>query len=243
MDATKFLESIKNTALWMFFTKHCKYCNTLVTKDKDLCEECSEHLPRIKGERCTFCGANKTRCGCKKRKMKFDGITSPFYYENGIREALQLLKFSNKTHIADTLAEDIAICIKKDFSNIKFDFVCFVPFSKAQKIERSYNQSELLAERISEKTGIPVEKALVKLFDAKTQHDMTNQLRKGNVFGVYDVRKGIDVKGKNILVIDDIMTTGETLNNCEVILKIRGAESVYCATAAITAKRKKKAIE
>ncbi|MBR5543951.1 MAG: phosphoribosyltransferase, partial [Clostridia bacterium] len=60
-----------------------------------------------------------------------------------------------------------------------------------------------------------------------------------NIYGIYDVDDRVDLKGKTILLVDDIMTTGETLNNCALIMKIRGAEKVYCATAAITVKKKK----
>lgn len=243
MDFKKTLNSIKDFILWFVLTKHCRYCNALVTKDEDLCADCRENLPRISGERCKFCGAGKERCTCKKHHMKYDGITAPFYYEKGIQESLKLLKFNNKSHLAMALAEDMAKCIQKDFNGVKFDFICFVPFSNLQKLERNYNQSELLAERLSQFLKIPVKNVLVKLFDVKTQHDMANQQRKGNVHGIYDVKNDFDVRGKTILLIDDIMTTGETLNNCALILKIRGAEKVYCATAAITAKKKNKAIE
>ncbi len=231
---------IKDFILWLVLTKKCKYCNTLITKNKDLCDDCKENLPRISGEKCKFCGAGKHRCSCKKHHMNFDGITSPFYYEKGVKQGLQLLKFNNKSHLANIFAEDMAKCVKEDFSDINFDFICYVPFSPLQITERNYNQSELLAEELSKRLEIPVKNVLVKLFDVNTQHDIAIVQRKGNVHGVYDIKDGFDVKGKNILLVDDIMTTGETLNNCALILKIRGAEKVYCTTAALTVKEKKK---
>ena len=231
---------LKDFILWLVLTKKCKYCNTLISKDEDLCADCKEDLPRISGEKCKFCGAGKDRCNCKKHRMDFDGITSPFYYENGIKQGLQLLKFNNKSHLANIFAEDMAKCVKEDFNDIDFDFICYVPFSPFQTTERNYNQSELLAEEMSKRLEIPVKNALVKLFDVKTQHDMAIMQRKGNVHGIYDVKDGFSVKGKTVLLVDDIMTTGETLNNCALIMKIRGAEKVYCVTAALTAKKKKK---
>lgn len=239
MDYKKILKSIKKTLLWLVFTNHCKYCDSLIGKNEELCEECSNNLPRIVGEKCKFCGVSKERCSCKKHRKNFDGITAPFYYEKGIKDALKLFKFNGKTHLAHILADEMSECIEKDFADVNFDFVCFVPFSNVQKIERNYNQSELLAERIAQNLEIPIENTLVKLFDVKTQHDMPIQQRKGNIYGIYDVKNGVDLKGKTILLVDDIMTTGETLNNCALIMKIRGAEKVYCATAAITVKKKK----
>ena len=231
---------VKDFILWLLLGKRCLYCNTLITKNEDLCNNCKENLPRISGEKCKFCGAGKDRCNCKKHHMNFDGITSPFYYENGIKQGLQLLKFGNKIHLARVFAKDMSQCVRKDFENIKFDFVCYVPFSPLQVAERSYNQSQLLAEELSKILDIPVKNALVKLFDVKTQHNMSIMQRKGNVHGIYDVKDDFDVKGKTILLVDDIMTTGETLDNCALILKIRGAEKVYCTTAALTIRQKKK---
>lgn len=231
---------VKESIFWLLLTKKCKYCNTLITKNEELCDDCKEHLPRISGEKCKFCGAGKDRCNCKKHRMNFDGITSPFYYENGVKQGLQLLKFNYKSHLAKAFAEDMAECVKKDFKDINFDFICLVPFSAEQTSERSYNQSELLAEALSKRLEIPIENVLVKLFDVKTQHNMATMQRKGNVHGIYDIKEDFSVKGKVILLVDDIMTTGETLNNCALILKIRGAESVHCVTAALTVKKKKK---
>ena len=231
---------IKDFILWLLLGKRCPYCNTLIIKNEDLCDDCKENLPRIKGEKCKFCGAGKDKCACKKHHMNFDGITAPFYYEKGVKQGVKFLKFNNKSHLAYTFSKDMAECVKEDFNDIKFDFICYVPFSPLQITERSYNQSQLLAEELSKTLNIPIKNALVKLFDVKTQHDMAIMQRKGNVHGIYDVKDGFDVKGKTILLVDDIMTTGETLNNCALILKIRGAEKVYCTTAALTIRKKKK---
>lgn len=227
---------IKDTVLWLFLTEHCKYCNTLIDKGEKLCADCVKNLPVIDGERCRFCGAEKERCGCKKHRMGYDGITSPFYYEGGIKRGIQKFKFNSKEHIACTLAEDMVKCVKSDFTDIKFDFICFVPFTPSQKISRNYNQSELLAEHISKMLNIPLKRVLVKLFDTDTQHSKNVRNRIGNVFGVYDIKDGANVKDKSILLVDDIKTTGATLNECSWMLKIRGAKSVYCVTAALTGK-------
>lgn len=237
-DFNKIKTFFYNTLPWLFFGNHCRYCNALITKDEVLCDDCRENLPVIKGEKCKYCGAEKSRCDCKKHKMGYDGITSPFYYENGIKKCIQLLKFNNKSFLADVLADDMADEVKRDFKNVDFDFICFVPFSTRQKFARSYNQSELLAEKLSKKLNVPLKNILIKLFYTQTQHDMGIRYRKGNVFGVYDVKENVDVKGKTILLVDDVKTTGSTLDNCAWILKIRGAEKVYGVTAALAGHKK-----
>ena len=119
------------------------------------------------------------------------------------------------------------------FKDVKFDFICYVPFTLSQKLHRQYNQSELLAEKLSEKLNIPLNDVMIKLFDTKSQHKMNFRYRVGNVFGVYDIKEDQDVTGKIILLVDDVRTTGSTLNDCARILKIRGADKVYCTVAAL----------
>lgn len=224
--------------LWMFFTNRCRYCGELLGKDEILCKECSENLPVIKGEKCKYCGAEKSRCVCKKHKLGFDGITAPFYYDGNIKKCISRFKFGNKLVLGSILAEDMATSVKEDFGDKKFDFICFVPFSKLQKLKRNYNQSEILAENLAKELHIPLCNIMVKLFNTKTQHKMNSQARKGNVFGVYDVKNGANVKGKTILLVDDVKTSGSTLDDCAWILKIRGASEVYCVTAAIASFKK-----
>ncbi len=225
---------------WLFFTNHCIYCNEVIGRGETVCTECKEDLPKIKGERCKLCGAGKDHCDCKKHRMAYDGITSPFYYEGGVMRGIRKLKFNGKDHIAHQLAKDMAHCVRKDFADVNFDFICYVPFTNLQKLKRSYNTSELLAGELSEVLNIPISREIYKLFETDTQHKMGVVSRKGNVFGVYDVRHPERIKGKTILLVDDIKTTGVTLDECVWILKIRGAKEVYCVTAALTGKNKEK---
>ena len=235
----KIKKFITKTIPWMLLTSKCRYCNELVEGGETLCEQCKKNLPVIKGEKCRFCGAEKTRCNCKKHKLGFEEITAPFYYENGIKTCIQQMKFNGKEFMAYNLARDMADSVKKDFGNVKFDFICFVPFTMSQKIRRTYNQSELLAENLSTMLKIPLKKVMVKLFDTNSQHKMDYGHRKGNIFGAYDVKNDVDLHGKTILLVDDVKTSGATLDDCAWILKIRGAEKVYCVVAAIAGSKKK----
>lgn len=230
------MKRLKDFLLWALFTEKCKYCGELVEYGNKLCKDCEEKLPRIEETRCRFCGAGKQRCQCDKHQMRFDEITAPFYYEGGIITGLHNFKFGEKSFMAEVFAEDMANSIKKDFSKITFDFIAFVPFSKLQKQQRSYNQSELLAEELGKRLGIPVENILIKLFDTGVQHKTTQHRRKGNVFGVFDVNEKVNIIGKTILLVDDIKTTGATFNECAKMLKIRGAERVCCVSVAMTGK-------
>ena len=225
--------------LWLIFINRCPYCNKPLEKDEAICKECAESLPVIKGKKCKYCGAEKSRCNCKKHKLSYEGRTAPFYYEDCIKKSVIRLKFSGRLVLGKTLAKDMATAVKEDFGDKKFDFICCVPFTNWQKINRKYNQSEVLAENLSKELKIPLCNIMVKLFETKSQHKMNTRERKGNVFGVYDVKNGINVRGKTILLVDDVKTSGSTLDDCAAILKIRGASEVYCVTAAIAGVKKK----
>lgn len=239
MQFEKFRKFFIDTISWLLFTNRCRYCNKIIGKDETLCDDCKEHLPTISGEKCKYCGAEKSRCNCKKRKKSFEAVTAPFYYENSIKKSIHLLKFSEKDFLAYQLAQDMADCVRTDFENIDFDFICFVPFSATQRIKRIYNQSELLAINLSKKLNLPLKNALVKIFDTNAQHNMNYKEREGNVFGIYDVANDVDVSGKTILLVDDVKTSGATLNECAWILRIRGAEKVYCVVSAIAGAKTK----
>ncbi len=234
---------ITKSLSWLLFTKKCRYCGKIVKANEYLCNECAENLPVIKGEKCKYCGVEKSRCDCKKHKLGFDGITAPFYYENGIRSCIHQLKFDNKPYLATMLAKNMAKSVREDFVDKNFDFISYVPFSKAQTINRNYNQSELLAESLSKELNIPLENVMVKCFETKAQHTMSIRQRKGNVFGVFDVKTSADVTDKTILLVDDVKTTGSTLDDCAWILKIRGAKEVYCVTASIASYKKENKTE
>ncbi len=230
---------LRHNLLWLLLTNHCIYCNEVIGRRDYLCKECADTLPRISGERCKFCGAGKERCECKKHHRAYDGITAPFYYEGGIQRGIRRLKFEGERHLAHSLANAMADCVCKDFFDVNFDLICYVPFTNLQKLKRSYNTSELLAEELSKALNIPISHELYKLFENDFQHWAGEVKRKGNVFGVYDVCHPEKLKDKTILLVDDIKTTGVTLDECAWILKIRGAKSVYCVTSALTGKIKK----
>ena len=231
---------LKDFISYLIFGNHCKYCGEIISFGEDLCSDCKNDLPRIAGEKCKFCGAGKDRCDCKKAKMRYDGICAPFYYEKTVETAIRKFKFADKPYIAKVLAEDLANTVKEDFADIKFDFIDFIPFSISQEKKRKYNPAGEIAKELSKIIEIPIYNVLTKPFETGTQHSSGAVYRQGNVAGAYDIIENADVRGKTVLLVDDIKTTGSTLNECVRVLKIAGAEKVYCAVAALTAENKSK---
>ena len=121
--------------------------------------------------------------------------------------------------------------IKIAFSGIEFDVVTCIPLSKKSFNSRGYNQSELLARAIATDFKIPFTPLLKKVKDNNAQHTLPRENRKYNVLNVYESIETAK-KYKNILLIDDIITTGSTLNECVKLLQSRFDANIFCATYA-----------
>ena len=159
---------------------------------------------------------------------------APLYYTGVVRNAIHGMKFSSFCKIAEVLSyyvntylsvfEDSEDSVLKDF-----DFLVPVPLSKTRLNERGYNQSEIISRCISEKFGIPTRAdVLVKTKNTKPQSILTHAERKTNIEGAYSCTK--DLHGKNIILVDDVFTTGSTLNACAKALKERGAGQIIAIT-------------
>lgn len=227
--------------LCAFFPRRCVYCGKLIVPERTVCEDCAANLPRIAAPVCPYCGYAKADCTCKQKKLKFDAICAPFYYEKAIERAVHRFKFEDKDFLARPFAQEIALAIHRDFAQQPFDVVTFIPFTKRQARSRAFNPSELLARETAKVLALPCVPLLEKLFETETQHRLSQAARTGNVFGVYEVKDAAAVQGKRVLLIDDIKTTGATLSECAKVLKLAGASSVHAAVFAVAKKKKGKA--
>lgn len=201
-----------------------------------ICDECMNKLPFNNGKVCIRCGeplANMSNycLHCKKTKPYFTKNTSLFLYEYPINKIIRQLKYDNKKYLSLTFSNMIAGEVSR--MDIKFDMVIPVPlFEKRQKL-RGYNQSELLAESLYSKLGIEINtKVLVKIKSTRTQANLTRAERMENLENAFKVTDKKLVKGKTILLVDDVFTTGTTINECSKTLIEAGASKVYSVTLA-----------
>lgn len=218
------------------YPQRCRYCNNVIDIRRDICHTCENTLKRIEGDICKYCGKSVDICSCGKKRHFYKYICAPFYYEGAASRAIWNFKFRNMTKLSKPLAEDMKKCFDAHYSGYDFDLCTFVPSSKESLKERGYNQAELLAKDFSEIAGLKCEELLVKNFSTEAQHTLTGAERSGNLAGAIDLKGGVDLEYKRILLIDDIKTTGSTLNECAKILLIGGAAEVFCLTVAVTNK-------
>lgn len=223
----------------LLFPQRCRFCNTVIDIREETCKNCEENKNEITGEICMLCGFKAEDCVCKKHKNYYNAVAAPYYYDGTAEKAIYNLKFNGIKSVADGLSHDMANCFSRYFENYSFEYITYVPMTEKSMKLRTFNQAQLLAEKVSDITGIPCIKILEKTVETKTQHFLKENERTGNLLGVFEINENEIEKIQNarILLIDDIKTTGSTLNECAKTLLIGGAAEVFCLTAAIVRKK------
>lgn len=197
-----------------------------------LCDKCFKKLEFI-GEKCCI------RCGkpseneakycllCQNETRYFDTARSAVKYKGNIQKLILEYKFHNKRYLAKYLAKFIEYAVEE--YGIKYDIVVPIPLSKSREKERKYNQ---VSEMLRHTKLSPVVEVLTKTRDNERQSLMAGKERRDNVLGVYAVTDKAAVKGKCVLLVDDIITTGATVNEASRVLMASGAVSVTAVSVA-----------
>lgn len=185
-----------------------------------MCKICEEKLPKLSDN--SFPGPGKIKA-----------VLSGFLYEGAIREAVKALKFAGQSQFGVLFGRVLAEKLSKFKIFDECDLIVPVPLHPNRLAERGYNQSEVIAEEISAFFGIPMATdVLFRIKDTKRQSSLRGLARIENVRDAFVAHDS--VKGKKIILIDDICTMGETLKACEVALSRAGAGEVYAITLCIS---------
>lgn len=210
----------------------CDLCGA-ETFEGNLCGSCLKTVTFNNGTKCPVCGRKTVRneicLECKQHLPVFTKALSPIVYDGGGRKLA--LKFKNgngylKEYFADLIADGLRLFPVADC-------IVYVPMTKASERKRGYNQSKILAEAISKRAQTPVIKnAVVKTKRTTGQKELGRKDREKNLAGSFKVEKRNEIKGKTVLLVDDILTTGATADEVSGCLLKAGAEKVYLATIA-----------
>ena len=206
--------------LSLIYPPKCVFCGTVIDKS-DICEECEKTLPFTKGDSIY-------------QKFPFvDKCISPLYYKDYVRRAVLRFKFAGCSCYSRRLGGIMSECAENNLDCGSIDMVSCIPLSRKRMHDRGYNQAELLAKEISKKVGVEYLPTLKKIRHNTAQSTIKDsKQRAANVIGAYRVIDAEEVKGKYILLVDDVVTTGSTVSECARILKKSGAKAVYCVTLA-----------
>ena len=184
---------------------------------------------------CRKCGrpqASDIVCpSCWQERTEIDGIRAPFLFDNVVRKAIHQLKYHNLKAISSCLAQFLADCLTANA--LPGEILVPVPLHLKRLNQRGYNQASLLAQEMSKLADLPViENCLIRVNEAQPQVRTTNaEERRKNVIDAFVCRDD-RVSGKQIILIDDVCTSGATLESCARALKNKGAISVWGLTLA-----------
>lgn len=225
-----------------FLPPRCIKCGKILAEEDGLCPDCFNEINFISAPYCQKCGhpfesapsTKKMLCGScmKKLKTPFRLSRSAVHYDEASKNLLLAFKFLDKTDNAKTLAKWLNLA-GRDIWQEGVDVIVPIPLHYTRLIKRRYNQSGLLAAELTKLNGIPVDyTSVVRHKKTRPQVEFSGHERVKNVKGVFSVKHPDKIKGKRVVLIDDVMTTGSTLKECALALRAAGAKSVDTLTVA-----------
>lgn len=219
----------------LIFPSRCVSCSSPANyREHSLCGKCRSEIT-LSGDSCPVCSSlmiDSNCVICAERAFYPDRNICISDYEGPLKDALFSLKFSGNRRISQPLGEICAETISRN--KITADLITTVPVNKQKLYKRGYNQSELIARRAAEILKIPFAETMTGPFSEKSQKEQSYDNRFLNVIGRYSVIPKAVSSGMDIIIIDDVFTTGATINECARILKDSGAKSIFSVTLART---------
>ena len=238
----KKLKKLTRKFLNIIFPVKCACCGE-VSQNADsadiLCQKCGKLIEETAGYDCMQCKNPPYLCRCKKVEDISAVLFAYFYSGEKLKRAIYQLKRANLYYINEFFAKGMYNSLESSgiIEKEGVDFVTNTPRMNKSLKFYGYNQSEALARLISKYAGIPYRRSLLALRSYNTEQKTLNKARRGqnvkNKFkAVKNMTKPGGAAGKNILIIDDVVTTGSTLSECAKILKTHGAKNIYALCAA-----------
>ena len=223
--------TVRKTILDLLFPPHCVVCGH---NGEWLCGDCVASFPYIQQPICTKCGrplSHGNLCrSCILRPLKIDGIRAATYFEGGVRQATHHFKYRGTRVLAPYLGEVLARAWRR--VALPASIIVPVPLHPLRMRQRGYNQSALLARELGQRIDLPViEDCLLRVRPTRPQVGLGAAERRQNVqgaFGCVDSR----LAGKDVMLIDDVCTTGATLEACAHALYEQGSRAVWALALA-----------
>lgn len=226
------LRSVFHDILRQLYPDRCPVCDRVLFHTL-ICPECAKKLKYVRQPVCYSCGkpftdANKEYCAdCMKRRHEFRQGKAVFYYQGQVQGILYRYKYSNRRDYTEFLASEAARIYGDWVRRCGIEAVIPVPLSKKKKRRRGYNQAEVFAKRFSQLTGLPFyAKQLARVRDTIPQKQLSVEERKNNLKNAFKIVRNV-VNLKKVLLVDDIYTTGSTIDAAASALKQAGVQDVY----------------
>ena len=226
------------------FASPCRICGELLTNASriPICEKCLAGFQKIEKPMCAGCGRPFTAAGegrvdeprcrlCRVGFYAFDCARSFAFYDEALSEAILLLKYQELTRLGDWFAERLAEIVAHVAGEWRVNVVVPIPLHVDRRRERGYNQAELIARPLAERLGIQFDsRALVRTKPRPPQLVLSRTEHWRSVRGAYAIRPAVKVDKLRVLLVDDVLTTGATLDAGAQVLKKAGAAAIFGLT-------------
>ena len=229
--------SVKNEIIRMLFPDDikCIVCGKEIRPNRyGLCDDCKLE---INNNFCMRCGRHKIGIGdycdeCSNLSLHFDEARSAVNYDGNAKALVHRLKYGNAKYLANTLSQYLLDVLL--LSDWHADCITFVPIHKSRERKRGYNQAELLAKALAERVDLPCVNLLEKSVKTPNQAKLNRAARLENIKNSFSA---VQKPPEHVILIDDVMTTGSTADECSRVLKRAGAKVVYVLTFASVPER------
>jgi competence protein ComFC len=229
--------SLSTNILNFFLPPQCLLCRDFISESHNLCEKCWSQLEFITNNYCLTCFNpleenfnffKKSLCDfCKNKKFYFDKCFASLIYNETSKKLLLQFKYADVTSLGVFFNKLLVNTYKKN-GICDVDYIVPIPLHWQRLIIRKYNQSSILAKKLSKSLSIPVLwNCLYRIKKTDSQGKKTKKERLENLKNVFTLERSTKILGKNILIVDDVMATGATINEASKILKKNGAGKIY----------------
>jgi len=225
----------------LIYPPHCVHCSRDTSPGEPLCQACQDSAKRIKAPFCEVCSqpfdgamdASFACSNCSRRHFYFACAVSPYRSRGVVRELVHRFKYEGETHLRRPLARWLGEALDDPrIRSSPFDFFVPVPLHPLRRRAREFNQAEVLARILAGGGGPPVLDCLRRIRNTATQTRLDREQRMENLRNAFDMRENRDVRGKHLILVDDVFTTGSTAEECARVLSRAGARSIRVITIA-----------
>jgi competence protein ComFC len=236
-----FLRKSFETLLSLFYPPHCANCGADTAAGIHLCESCDKGASRIVAPFCEHCSEPFSGAidgafvcsNCGGRPSHFECAVACFQSKGVVREFIHRFKYQQQFYLRHPLADWLAETLEDDrISAHPFDAFVPVPLHPARLRERNFNQAEVLARLLSRRAGKPLWPAIRRIRYTTTQTRFERKERMENLRNAFRVRHTALVHSRHLILVDDVFTTGSTVDECARVLREAGAASVRVVTVA-----------
>jgi ComF family protein len=219
----------------------CEACGGAVEHPRYLCDACAAGAVRIQAPFCNVCsepfrgaiGGPFTCANCAGRRFHFTCAAACYRSEGVVRDFIHRFKYGREYRLRHPLAAWAAEALDDErIRKGRVDALVPVPLFRARQRHREFNQAAEVARLVGKRAGIPVSDCLLRTRNTTSQVMRDRKMRMENLRNAFAMRNSVDVRGRHLVLVDDVLTTGSTLDECALVLLEAGAASVRGITVA-----------